>query len=206
MTEARYFLHPSAILRKDHQIGYACDIGNQPEDAAPLRIGARAIIRSHSVIYSGSVIGDDFAAGHGVLIRNAAQIGDRVSIGSHSVIEHHVTIEGGVRIHSNVFIPEYTRIGAEAWIGPSVCITNARYPAAPQTKEKLEGVTIGRRARIGAQVTILPGVVIGDDALIGAGSVVTKDVPSGSVIAGNPAKILGKVGELRYEDGTIIYP
>ncbi len=206
MSEAHYYLHPSAIIGEGHQIGYACDLGTQPEGAPSLRIGVRAIIRSHSVIYAGCIIGDDVVTGHGVLIRNDTRIGHRVSIGSHSVIEHHVAIEDGVRIHSNVFIPEYTRIMAGAWIGPSVCITNARYPAAPDTKQKLEGVTIGAGARIGAHVTILPGVAIGSEALVGAGSVVTKDVPAGSVIAGNPAKILGKVNELRYEDGTVIYP
>jgi acetyltransferase-like isoleucine patch superfamily enzyme len=170
-----------------------------------LWIGAKAVIRSHTVIYGGSQIGDHFSTGHGVLLREAAEIGHHVSVGSHSVLEHHVTLGDHVRIHSNVFIPEFSVIMEHAWVGPGVCITNAKYPAAKRTKEQLLGVIIEPYAKIGAQVTLLPGVRIGRGALVGAGSVVTRDVPPGVYVAGNPAKKLGNVAELKYEDGIPVY-
>jgi len=156
----------------------------------PLRIGASCVIRSHSVIYRGSVIGDRFHAGHGVLVRELTEIGDRVSIGSHSVVEHHVRIESDVRLHSRCFVPEHTLLRRGAWLGPGVIVTNARYPNRPDTKDTLEGVTVDEGAVIGAGVILLPGVTIGAGALIGAGAVVVKDVPAGAVVVGNPARSL----------------
>lgn len=157
------------------------------------RIGARAVIRSHTVIYAGNVIGDDFQTGHGVLVREENYIGDNVSIGSHSVVEHHVRIGNDVRLHSNVFVPEFSILEDGCWLGPHVVITNARYPQAPNVKEKLKGAHIKRGAKIGANATLLPGVVIGEDALVGAGAVVTQDVADGAVVVGNPAHVVNRV-------------
>jgi acetyltransferase-like isoleucine patch superfamily enzyme len=123
-------------------------------------------------------------------------IGDNVSIGSHSVVEHHVTIGNGVRIHSQAFVPEYTTLEDDCWIGPSVCLTNARYPRSASVKESLKGPHVGRGAKIGAGATVLPGVKIGAGALIGAGSVVTRDVPVNAVVAGNPARVIGDITKI----------
>ena len=166
--------------------------GKQPGDQ-PTIIGQRAVIRSHTVIYAGNIIGDGFQAGHGALLREDNHIGHDVSVGSHSIIEHHVTIGDGARVHSNAFIPEFSVLEDHAWIGPCVVVTNARYPQSPSAKSNLQGVHIERHARIGAGAVLLPGVRIGTGALVGAGAVVTKDVPPGVVVAGNPAKILRKV-------------
>jgi len=205
-TNISYCLYSNVVMGTGCIIGFAAEIGVPvagSEDS--LQIGKNAHIRSHSVLYSGSVIGDFLVNGHGALIREYAQIGHHVSIGSHSLLEHHVTLGDQVRIHSNCFIPEYTVIGDHAWIGPGVCITNAKYPAARRTKEMLRGVTIGPYAKIGAHTTILPGVHIAEGALVGAGSVVIKDVPPFCIVAGNPAKNLGNTKDLRYDDGTSVY-
>jgi len=174
-------------------IGYELPDRN---DIPPAKIGKNCTIRSHSVIYQGNLIGHDFQTGHGVLIREFNTIGDHVSIGTHSVIEHHVIIGDNVRIHSNVFIPEFSVIESDAWIGPNVVFTNADYPANPQTKEKLKGPHILFRAKIGANATIMPGITVGKNALVGDGSVVTRDVPNGKVVAGNPVKIIGNISDI----------
>ncbi|MHA1331007.1 MAG: DapH/DapD/GlmU-related protein [Candidatus Hodarchaeales archaeon] len=158
------------------------------EKITPLEIGDRCIIRSHTVIYTNTKIGNKCQTGHNVLIRENNKIGNNVSIGSHSVIERDAEIEDNVRVHSNVFIPEYTHLKKNAWVGPNVVMTNAYHPLCPKAKECLKGPTIGENAIIGANATILPYIKIGKKAFIGAGAVVTKDVPDGWVAYGNPAK------------------
>jgi acetyltransferase-like isoleucine patch superfamily enzyme len=170
-----------------------------PVSSAPgatLRIGIDAVIRSHTVIYAGSVIGDAFQTGHGVLVRESNEIGDHVSIGSHSVVEHHVRIGDGVRIHTGAFIPEYSVLERGSWIGPHVVFTNAPYPLSPDAKRSLRGPHLKPGAKVGANATLLPGVVIGADALVGAGAVVTIDVPDRTVVAGNPARVIRSIDDI----------
>lgn len=183
-------------------LGYHTIIGELPKGRShgelPTRLGSRAVIRSHTVIYAGNQIGNDFQTGHHVMIREENSIGDYVSIGSGTIIEHHVIIENGVRIHSQSFIPEYCHLEEGCWLGPKVVLTNARYPNQSDTKKNLKGVIVCRKAVVGANVTILPGVIIGSGAVIGAGSVVSRDVPPGTVAYGNPACIRDKSANLGY--------
>jgi len=161
-------------------------------------IGRDAHIRSHTVIYAGNVIGKNLQTGNKVNIRELNKIGDDVSIGTLSVVEHHVEIGNRVRIHSQVFIPEYSILEEDSWLGPNVVLTNARYPLSPDAKKNLIGPTIKKGAKIGANSTILPGVIIGENALVGAGSVVTKHVLPGAVVAGNPARVIKQISDLPY--------
>jgi acetyltransferase-like isoleucine patch superfamily enzyme len=183
-------------------LGYHTILGELPQgrshDEMPTRLGSGAVIRSHTVIYAGNRIGNDFKTGHHVMIREENSIGDYVSIGSGTNIEHHVIIENSVRIHSLAFISEYCHLEEGCWLGPKVVLTNAKYPNQADTKNNLKGVRVCRRAVVGANVTILPGSVIGPGAVIGAGSVVLDDVPSGAVAYGNPARIKGKSFDLGY--------
>jgi acetyltransferase-like isoleucine patch superfamily enzyme len=127
-----------------------------------------------------------------------------VSIGSHSVVEHHVTIGHRVRIHTNAFVPEFTVLEDDAWVGPNVVFTNARYPKSRDAKRELAGARVERGAKIGAACVVLPGVVIGAGALVGAGSIVLKDVPPNKVVAGTPARILRDLAAIAAyrKDGT----
>ena len=156
-------------------------------------IGDHALIRSHTVIYGGNRIGSNFQTGNKANIRECNTIGNHVSIGTLSVVEHHVLIEDRVQIHSQVFIPEYTVLGKGCWIGPNVVFTNAKYPKSPNVKEELQGVVIEDGVKIGANVTILPGVLVGRNSLVGAGSVVTSDVPPGVIVAGSPACVIREI-------------
>jgi acetyltransferase-like isoleucine patch superfamily enzyme len=179
-----------------------CIIGTPPrgtkDGELATTIGERAIIRSHTVIYAGNVIGRNFQTGNKVNIRELNEIGDDVSVGTLSVIEHHVTIGDHVRIHTQVFVPEFSVLEEGCWLGPNVVLTNAKYPLSPNVKNELAGPVIKRGAKIGANSTLLPGVVIGEDALVGAGSVVVRDVPDGAVVVGNPARVIGQVADLPY--------
>jgi acetyltransferase-like isoleucine patch superfamily enzyme len=188
-------IHPNVILGNNITVEEFCIIGCpfKGYKSEPTIIGDNAIIRSGSVIYAGNKIGKNFQTGNKVNIRELNNIGNDVSIGTLTVIEHHVLIEDGVRIHSQVFVPEYSKLMAESWIGPNVVLTNAKYPRSPNVKEELLGPHIGVNAKVGANSTILPGIVIGDNSLVGAGSLVSKNVDSDTVVAGHPAKFIRKI-------------
>jgi len=165
-------------------------------------IGNNSTIRSGSVIYAGNEIGDNFHCGHSTIIRENNKIGAYVSVGSNSCIEHHNEIQNNVRMHSQVFIPEYSLICEDSWIGPNVVLTNAVYPKSVDVKVNLKGPIIMNDAIIGANSTILPGVVVGRAAIVGAGAVVTKDVNDGDVVVGNPAKRINTRNMIQqYEEG-----
>lgn len=190
-------IHPKTTIGNLANIGVFVVIGHDYSQEKT-QIGTHATIRSHSVIYGGNQIGKHFHCGHGVLIRELNIIGDYVSIGSHSTVEHHVQIGNNVRIHSSVFIPEFSILEDGCWIGPQTTLTNARYPLSKTVKKNLKGPIIKKGAKIGAHVVILPGVTIGEDALIGAGAVVTNDVPKNAVVVGNPARIINTITNLPY--------
>ena len=179
-----------------------CLIGVAPrgthEGELPTRIGDGAVIRSHTVIYAGNTIGRNFQTGNKVNIRESNRIGDNVSVGTLSVVEHHVEIGNDVRIHTQAFIPEFSVLEDGCWIGPNVVLTNAKYPLSPGVKESLAGPVIRKGAKIGANATLLPGVEIGENAIVGAGAVVVHDVPAGAVVVGNPARIINDVSKLPY--------
>lgn len=186
---------PSVVWAGKYQLGHFCVIA-QPfkgGESKKTHIGNNANIRSHSVIYNGNVIGENFQTGHSVMIRELNQIGDNVSIGTHSIIEHHVVIGNGVRIHSNAFIPEYCILEDDCWVGPAVVLTNATYPVSQNVKEKLKGAIIERGAKIGAGAVLLPGVRVGRNALIGSGAVVTHDVEENGVVVGNPSRLINYI-------------
>ncbi len=169
-------------------------------------IGAGFTIRSHTVIYAGNRIGRQLQTGHHALIRECNTIGDGFSIGSLSVLEHHVTVGNSVRIHTQAFVPEFSILEDGCWIGPRVVMTNAKFPRGRHVKETLKGPHVKKGAIIGANSTLLPGVVIGERALVGAGSLVAHDVPPFTVVAGNPARIVKRIEELRYPDESLSAP
>jgi acetyltransferase-like isoleucine patch superfamily enzyme len=197
-----YRLYDNVTLGTGSVIEDFCIVGTPPrgkkDGELATVIGDGAVIRSHTVIYAGNVVGRNFQTGNKVNIRESNRIGNNVSVGTLSVIEHHVEIADNVRIHTQVFIPEFSVLEEGCWIGPNVVLTNAKYPLSPGVKDALIGPVIKKGAKIGANSTILPGVIIGENALVGAGSVVVKDVAPGAVVVGNPARVIRHVSELPY--------
>lgn len=173
-------------------VGYPSDRG----EFEPTVIGEGARLRSGTVVYAGCRIGARFSAGHNVVVREQNVLGDDVAIWSNTVVDYGCRIGHRVKIHSNCYVAQYTVIEDDAFLAPGVTIANDLYPKVPGSRNFMTGPHIGRDARIGVNVTLLPFVRIGDNALIGSGSVVTRDVPAGAVAYGNPARVHGLVSEL----------
>ncbi|MGC2061574.1 MAG: DapH/DapD/GlmU-related protein [Thermodesulfovibrionales bacterium] len=171
-----------------------------------LRIGRSGHIRPFTTLYAGSSMGDYFQTGQGVSVREDNVIGNNVSVGTNSVLEFGNRIGDFSRIHSSCFM-EMVTIGKHVFVGPNVVFTDDLHPmGCPRYKECKGGAVVEDYARIGANSTILPGVRIGRNSLVGAGSVVTRDVPPGSVVTGNPAKVIKNIDDLTCSMGFFEKP
>ena len=148
------------------------------------------LIRSGTIIYASSVIGDFLETGHYAIIREENKIGHHVLVGVHSYLGPGNVIGNHVRIHTGVFL-ESTTLEDNVVIGPNVTFTNDKHPPCKICVNEYGGGYAKQGAVIGASVTILPGITIGKNAMVGAGSVVTKDVPDNMLMRGNPAQIIG---------------
>jgi acetyltransferase-like isoleucine patch superfamily enzyme len=166
-----------------------------------LTIGSGAHVRSGTIIYGGSSIGADMETGHNVIIREQNEIGDHFRIWNNAVIDYGCKIGNNVKIHNKVYLGQFTTVEDDVFMAPGVTCANDMHPGCPDSSACMRGHTIKKGAQIGINCTILPRVVIGEHSVIGAGSVVTKNIPAGKVAYGNPAKVAGNIGDLTCSSG-----
>jgi acetyltransferase-like isoleucine patch superfamily enzyme len=180
----------------DADPGVLVGYGSDRSESSELVLGRDARLRSGTVLYAGSRIGDRLQTGHHVVIREECELGDDVSVWSNTVVDYSCRIGDRVKIHSNCYIAQFTEIEDDAFLAPGVGIANDLYPGQAASAHVMSGPWIGSRAQIGVNVTLLPFVRIGAGCLIGAGAVVVHDIPDGCVAFGNPATVRGHVGDL----------
>ena len=208
-------IYPNVTLGDNTIIGPYCTIGEptgsfynehsamvEKHDFKKTIVGANSVIRSHSVIYEDVEIGESFQTGHRVTIREKSSIGINCSVGTQTDILDNVKLGNFVRVHSSVFMGQYTVIEDYVWIYPYVALTNDRHPPVYNP----QGVRIKEYAVVSTSSVILPGIVVGKNALVGAHSVVTKDVADEMLVVGNPAKVRCSVRDIKDENGNQIYP
>ncbi|MBA7692495.1 2,3,4,5-tetrahydropyridine-2,6-dicarboxylate N-acetyltransferase [subsurface metagenome] len=205
----------SGILNEKVALGEGCETDDRVVIGYPsdrmiqferLLIGKNARIRSGSVIYCGSRIGDNLQTGHNVVIREENLIGDNFRIWNNSVVDYGCVIGNNVKIHCSVYIAQYTVIEDDVFIAPGVVVANDIHPGCSYSARCMKGPIIKKGAQIGVNVTLLPFITIGEHSLVGGGSVVTKDVPPRSVVYGNPARVVKNIDNLRCITGLTDKP
>jgi acetyltransferase-like isoleucine patch superfamily enzyme len=203
-------VYPNVELGEGCELQPPCIVGKPPRGAGegerPLVMGAGAVVRPFTTIYAGSVIGARMQTGQGASIREDNHLGDDVSVGTNAVLEFGNRIGHRVRLHSGCFL-ELVTIEDDVFVGPNTVFTDDPHPmGCPRYEDCKGGATVRRLARIGANCTILPGVEIGEGALVGAGAVVVHDVPPGAVVVGNPARVVKQVVDLTCPPGWFERP
>ena len=203
-------IHPSAIVYPGTVLGTGVKVlenavvGKQPtlsprstanrEPLAPAVIGAGTIVSTGAIVFAGTTVGDRVILGDQSCVRERVQIGDDVVVGRGSLIENDTTIGAMTKIQADAYITAYSTLEEHVFIAPCVVTTNDNWMGRTEKRfGNIKGPTIRRGARIGGGAVLCPGVEIGEEAFVGAGAVVTKDVPPRVVVAGSPARVLRDV-------------
>jgi acetyltransferase-like isoleucine patch superfamily enzyme len=213
-------IHPTAIVYPGTVLGEGCRVldyavvGKQPalsprstaarEDLPPLEVGAGTIVSTGAIVFAGTTLGERVIVGDQACVRERCAIGDDVVIGRGSLVENDTAVGALTKIQAHAYITAYSTLEEEVFIAPCVVTTNDNFMGRTEKrKELMKGPTIRRRARIGGGAILCPGIEIGEEAFVGAGAVVTKDVPPRVIVVGSPARVLRDVdpAELRENGG-----
>ena len=199
-------VYPGTVLRSGVKVLENAVVGKQPslsprsttrrEPLPPTEIGAGTIVSTGAIVFAGSLVGARVILGDQSCVRERVTIGDDVVLGRGSLVENDTTIGAMTRIQAQAYITAYSTLEEHVFVAPCVVTTNDNYMGrTEQRHELMKGATIRRAARVGGGAVLCPGVEIGEEAFVGAGAVVTKDVPPRTIVVGNPARVLREVPE-----------
>ena len=164
------------------------------EPLPPTVIGAGTIVSTGAIVFAGTTIGARVILGDQSCVRERVHIGDDVVVGRGSLIENDSTIGAMTKIQADAYVTAYSTLEEHVFIAPCVVTTNDNWMGRTEKRfGSIKGPTIRRGARIGGGAVLCPGIEIGEDAFVGAGAVVTKDVPARKVVVGSPARVLRDV-------------
>ncbi|HLK45264.1 MAG TPA: DapH/DapD/GlmU-related protein [Acidimicrobiales bacterium] len=213
-------IHPTATVYEGTVLGEGVRIlenavvGKQPslgasstarrESLPPTVIGAGTVVSTGAIVFAGSHIGARCIVGDQSCIRERVTMADGCILGRGSLIENDTTVGEGTRIQADAYVTAYSTLEEDVFIAPCVVTTNDNFMGRTERRRELmRGPTIRRSARIGGGAILCPGIEIGEEAFVGAGAVVTKDVPPRVVVVGSPARVLREVdpAELRENGG-----
>ena len=195
----------TAIVFPGTVIGEGCKIldyavvGKQPtlsprstakrEELPPLELGAGTIVSTGAVVFAGTTVGERVIVGDQACVRERCTIGDDVVLGRGSLVENDTSVGALTKIQAHAYITAYSLLEDNVFIAPCVITTNDNFMGRTEKRHELiKGPTIRRGARVGGGAILCPGVEIGEEAFVGAGAVVTKDVPPKTIVYGNPAR------------------
>ena len=166
------------------------------EPLPPTTVGDGTVISTGAIVFAGSRIGAGCILGDQSCVRERVEVGDDVVLGRGSLVENDTTIGARARIQAEAYITAYSTLEDDVFVAPCVVTTNDDFMGRTERRHALmRGPTIRRGARVGGGAVLCPGVEVGEEAFVGAGAVVTKDVPPRTVVVGNPARVLREVPE-----------
>ena len=159
------------------------------DELPPAEVGDECMIGAHVTVYHGAHLGPNVLVADLATVREQVEVGEYTIVGRNVTVENRVTVSRKCKLETNCYITAYSTIEDFCFIAPNVTTSNDNYVGRTEERfEHFKGVTVRRGGRIGAGATVLPGIVIGEDSLVGAGAVVTRDVPDHTVVVGVPAR------------------
>jgi UDP-2-acetamido-3-amino-2,3-dideoxy-glucuronate N-acetyltransferase len=197
-------VHAGTSIGPGARLGDACVIGKPPslgahstsarEEPPPAVLGARVTVGAGAVVLAGARIGDGCVVADQAHVRERTEIGAESVVGRGASVENEVRIGMRVKLQTGAYITASSVLEDDVFVAPGVVLTND--PTAGRRRgEELRGAVLRRACRIGGGAVLLPGVEVGEEAFVGAGAVVTRDVPPRTVVLGVPAKVVREVGE-----------
>jgi acetyltransferase-like isoleucine patch superfamily enzyme len=197
-------VYPGTVLGDGVRVLENAVVGKQPslsasstakrEPLPPTVIGDGTIVSTGAIVFAGTSVGARVILGDQSCVRERVTIGDDVVLGRGALVENDTTIGALTKIQAEAYITAYSTLEDDVFIAPCVVTTNDNFMGRTEARHALiKGPTIRRGARIGGGAILCPGVEIGEDAFVGAGAVVTKDVPPRVVVVGSPARVLRDV-------------
>jgi acetyltransferase-like isoleucine patch superfamily enzyme len=197
-------VYPGTVVGEGCVIGDHAVVGKQPalsprstaarEELPPLELGAGSIVSAGAIVFAGTRIGERVIVGDQACIRERCEIGNDVVVGRGSLIENDTIVGALTKIQANAYVTAYSTLEEDVFIAPGVITTNDNFMGRTEERHELRrGPTIRRGARVGGGAVLCPGVEVGEEAYVGAGAVVVRDVPPRAVVVGNPARQIREV-------------
>ena len=201
---------PTAVVYPGTVIGAGCRIldgavvGKQPTlsprstttraELPPSELGPGTVVSTGAIVFAGTRIGARVIVGDQACVRERCRIEDDVVIGRGSLVENDCSVGALTKIQAMAYITAYSTLEDNVFIGPCVQTSNDNFMGRTERRHELrKGSTIRRGARVGVGAVLCPAVEIGEEAYVGAGAVVVKDVPPRVMVVGNPARVLRDV-------------
>jgi acetyltransferase-like isoleucine patch superfamily enzyme len=167
-----------------------------PGELPGLEVGDACAILAGAVVFAGSRLGRGVIVGDQACVRERCELGNEVVVGRGAFVENDVSVGARTKIQANAYVTAYSILEEDVFIAPCVVTTNDNFMGRTERRHELRrGPTIRRGARIGGGAVLLPGIEIGEEAFVGAGAVVLRDVPPRAVVVGNPARKIREVPE-----------
>jgi acetyltransferase-like isoleucine patch superfamily enzyme len=197
-------VYPGTVLGEGCKILDFAVVGKQPtlsprttakqEELPPVELGAGTIVSTGAIVFAGSRIGARVVVGDQACVRERCEIGDDVVIGRGSLVENDSSVGARTKIQAMVYVTAYATLEEDVFLAPCVQTSNDNFMGRTERRHELRrGPTIRRGARVGVGAVLCPAVEVGEEAFVGAGTVVVKDVPPRVVVVGNPARMLRDV-------------
>jgi acetyltransferase-like isoleucine patch superfamily enzyme len=201
---ASAIVYPGTVLGEGVKVLEGAVVGKQPslsprstakrEPLPPAEIGDGSIVSTGAIVFAGTRVGARVIVGDQACVRERVDIGDDVVVGRGVLVENDTTIGALTKIQADAYITAYSTLEDNVFIAPRVITTNDNFMGRTERRHELiKGPTVRRGARVGGGAILCPGIVVGEEAFVGAGAVVTKDVAPRMLVVGNPARVLRSV-------------